>query len=276
MGFGLGLRPAHYTDLLAGDLHPPGLDWLEVLSENYLVAGGRPLHMLDRLRERYPMTLHGVSLNIGGTAPLDTEYLQSLKRLADRIDARWVSDHLCWTGHDGINLHDLLPLPYTEEALAHVIARVRQVQDILGRPIMLENVSSYLTYAVSSMREWEFLHDVALGADCFILLDVNNVYVSAHNHGFDAQTYLDALPRDRVAQFHLAGHSRQGRFLIDTHDAPVPAPVWALYTQAVERFGARPTSIERDDAIPPLGDLLAELQQARIYTARASTHERAA
>lgn len=276
MGFGLGLRPAHYTDLLAGDLRPPGLDWLEVLSENYLVAGGRPLHMLDRLRERYPMTLHGVSLNIGGAAPLDTEYLQSLKRLADRIDAHWVSDHLCWTGHDGVNLHDLLPLPYTDEALAHVIARVRQVQDILGRPIMLENVSSYLTYAMSSMREWEFLRDVALGADCFILLDVNNVYVSAHNHGFDPQTYLDALPRDRVAQFHVAGHSRQGRFLIDTHDAPVPAPVWALYTQAVERFGARPASIERDDAIPPLGDLLAELQQARMYTARASTRERAA
>ena len=222
------------------------------------------------------MTLHGVSLNIGGAAPLDTEYLQSLKRLADRIDAHWVSDHLCWTGHDGVNLHDLLPLPYTDEALAHVIARVRQVQDILGRPIMLENVSSYLTYAMSSMREWEFLRDVALGADCFILLDVNNVYVSAHNHGFDPQTYLDALPRDRVAQFHVAGHSRQGRFLSDTHDAPVPAPVWALYTQAVERFGARPASIERDDAIPPLGDLLAELQQARMYTARASTRERAA
>ena len=222
------------------------------------------------------MTLHGVSLNIGGTAPLNTEYLQSLKRLAARIDARLVSDHLCWTGHGGINLHDLLPLPYTEEALRHVIARVRQVQDILGRQIMLENVSSYLTYATSGMAEWEFLREVAMDADCLILLDVNNVYVSAHNHGFDAHTYLDALPPDRVAQFHLAGHSRQGRFLIDTHDAPVPPPVWALYTRAVARFGARPTLIERDDAIPPLGDLLAELHQARMHAERAAMHERAA
>lgn len=232
--------------------------------------------MLDRLCERYPVTLHGVSLNIGGTTPLDTEYLQSLKRLAARIDARLVSDHLCWTGHGGINLHDLLPLPYTEEALRHVIARVRTVQDILGRQIMLENVSSYLTYAASSMHEWEFLREIAIGADCLILLDVNNVYVSAHNHGFEPRTYLDALPHDRVAQFHLAGHSHQGRFLIDTHDAPVPPAVWALYTEAVRRFGARPTLIERDDAIPPLSELLAELRQARTYAARASTRERAA
>ena len=276
LGFGLGLRPAHYADLLCDDPHPVGLDWLEVLSENYLVAGGRPLHMLDRLRERYPMTLHGVSLNIGGTAALDREYLRTLKRLATRIDARLISDHLCWTGHAGVNLHDLLPLPYTEEALRHVIARVREVQDVLGRQLMLENVSSYLTYAASTMSEWEFLREVAIGADCLILLDVNNVFVSAHNHGFDAQTYLDALPRERVAQFHLAGHSRQGRFLIDTHDAPVPPAVWALYTQAVRRFGVRATLIERDDAIPPLGELLAELREARAHAARAATQERAA
>jgi len=276
LGFGLGLRPRHYTELLAGDLRPAGLDWLEVLSENYLVAGGRPLYMLDRLRERYPMTLHGVSLNIGGTAPLDTQYLQSLKRLAQRVDARLISDHLCWTGHGGINLHDLLPLPYTEEALRHVITRVRQTQDILGRQIMLENVSSYLTYAASSMDEWTFLREVALGADSLILLDVNNVYVSAHNHGFAAHTYLDALPVERVAQFHLAGHSRQGRFLIDTHDAPVPPAVWALYGEAVRRFGPRPTLIERDDAIPPLAELLPELRQARTSAERAATQERAA
>lgn len=262
--------------MLAGDLRPTGLDWLEVLSENYLVGGGRPLYMLDRLRERYPMTLHGVSLNIGGTAPLDTDYLQSLKRLAARIDARSISDHLCWTGHGGVNLHDLLPLPYTDEALRHVVARVRQAQDVLGRQIMLENVSSYLTYTASCMSEWEFLREVAIGADCLVLLDVNNVYVSAHNHGFAAKTYLDALPRERVAQFHLAGHSRQGRFLIDTHDAPVPPPVWALYREAVQRFGARPTLIERDDAIPPLPELLAELRQARAYATRAATQGRAA
>ena len=260
LGFGLGLRPEHYRTVL--DTRPP-VDWFEVISENYLVPGGKPLYYLDRIRELYPMVMHGVSLSIGGSDPLDAEYLAALKRLAERVEPAWVSDHLCWTGIDGRNLHDLLPLPYTEEAIVHVAERVGRVQEYLGRQILLENVSSYVTYADSCVSEWEFLSAVAERADCHVLLDVNNVFVSAHNHGFDAVAYLDGVPPERVRQIHLAGHSRNGSLIIDTHDHPVPDPVWELYAEAIHRLGPVSTMIERDDDIPPLEVLLAELAQAR-------------
>jgi uncharacterized protein (UPF0276 family) len=260
LGFGLGLRAEHYEAVLQ---ERPRVDWFEVLSENYLVAGGKPLHYLERIRERYPVVMHGVSLSIGSTASLDLQYLRELKQLAARIEPRWISDHLCWTGVDGINLHDLMPLPYTEEALRHLAQRVTQVQDFLGRRILLENVSSYVSYQSSEMTEWEFLAQLAELADCEILLDINNIYVSSVNHGFDPLTYLQAIPADRVRQFHLAGHSDLGGHLIDTHDHPIVEPVWDLYCAAVARFGAVPTMIERDDNIPDLSELVAELQIAR-------------
>lgn len=264
LGFGLGLRPQHYEDILA---RKPRVDWFELLSENYLVDGGKPLHYLDRICDRYPVVLHGVSLSIGSTDPLDRDYLRSLKALARRVEPRWISDHLCWTGVDGTNLHDLMPLPLTEEAVAHVAARVREVQDFLGCRILLENVSTYLDYTSSSMPEWEFVRAIAEAADSLILLDVNNIHVSAHNHGFDPLDYLDGTPGERVWQFHVAGHSRQGALLIDTHDHAVPDPVWSLYTEAVRRFGAVSTMIERDADIPPLGELVAELERARAIAA---------
>ncbi len=265
LGFGLGLRPEHYQTVLD---ERPAVDWFEVISENFMVPGGKPLHFLDRIARHYPLVMHGVSLSIGGTDPLDRDYLASLAALARRIEPRWISDHLCWTGVDGRNLHDLLPLPYTEEALAHVAARVRQVQDVLGRRILLENVSSYVAYADSCMSEWAFLSALAEEADCLLLLDVNNVHVSAHNHGYDPHAFLAGVPADRVWQIHLAGHSRNGRMLVDTHDQPVPDPVWALYSEAVRRLGPVSTMIERDDDIPPLADLIAELDMARRLAAR--------
>ena len=259
-GFGLGLRPEHYLEVLES---LPVVDWFEIISENYLVDGGKPLHYLDRIREHYPMVMHGVSLSIGGSDPLDFGYLAALKQLAGRVEPLWISDHLCWTGVDGRNLHDLLPLPYTEEAIAHVAERVVRVQDHLGRRILLENVSSYVTYTDSRISEWEFLSAVAEHADCHILLDVNNVYVSACNHGFDPLAYLDGVPRERVRQIHLAGHSHNGALIIDTHDHPVPDPVRALYVEAIARLGPVSTMIERDDDIPPLDVLLAELAEIR-------------
>jgi uncharacterized protein len=263
-GFGLGLRPAHYEAVLGESQR---IDWLEIITENYLVPGGKPLHYLDRIRARYPMAMHGVSLSIGSTDPVDRDYLKAVRELARRIEPAWISDHLCWTGVEGRNAHDLLPLPYTEESLACVAARVGEVQDALGRQILLENVSSYLTYRVSEMSEWEFLSEVARRADCAILLDINNIYVSAVNHAFDPLQYLHAMPKDRVRQFHLAGHSDMGDHLIDTHDHPIAAPVWDLYAEAVAHFGAVPTMIERDDNIPPLGELVAELDRARAIAA---------
>jgi uncharacterized protein len=266
-GFGLGLRVPHYDALLS---EPHAIDWLEVLTENYLVPGGKPLHYLDRIRERFPLVMHGVSLSIGSTDPLDLEYLAGVRALAERIEPHWISDHLCWTGIEGRNLHDLLPLPYTEESLATVVERVGRVQDALGRQILLENVSSYLTFHESEMSEWEFLREVAVRADCAILLDINNIYVSSVNHGFDALAYLKAMPVDRVRQFHLAGHSDEGGHLIDTHDHPIIEPVWNLYGAAVALFGAVPAMIERDDNIPALGELVAELQIARDIERRHS------
>jgi uncharacterized protein (UPF0276 family) len=263
-GFGLGLRPVHYEAVLG---EPYAIDWLEIITENYLVPGGKPLHYLERIRDRFPVVMHGVSLSIGSTDPLDREYLAAVKQLAGRIEPAWISDHLCWTGVEGRNMHDLLPLPYTEEALATVATRVGEVQDALGRQLLLENVSSYLTYRDSDISEWEFLSEVARRADCAILLDINNIYVSSVNHGFDPSRYLRAVPKERVRQFHLAGHSDMGGHLIDTHDHPIAAPVWALYREAVAHFGGVPTMIERDDNIPPLNELVAELAVARAVAA---------
>jgi len=260
LGFGLGLRVDHYETLID---EPGKVEWLEIVSENYLVPGGRPLRWLERFRERFPLVMHGVSMSIGGTDPLDMGYLNQLAALAKRVEPAWISDHLCWTGVQGVNLHDLMPLPYTEEALRHVVDRVRRVQDTLGRRILLENVSSYISFAQSQLTEWEFLAAVAERADCLLLLDINNVHVSAHNHGFSALDYLDGLPAARVQQFHLAGHEHGGELLIDTHDAPVVDAVWHLYVEAVRRFGRVSTMIERDDHIPPLAELLAELEHAR-------------
>jgi uncharacterized protein (UPF0276 family) len=260
LGFGLGLRTDHYEQVLEDR---PAVDWFEIISENYMVEGGKPLHYLDRIRELYPMVMHGVSLSIGSTSPLNFDYLANLRRLIHRVEPEWVSDHLCWTGVGGRNLHDLMPLPYTEEAITHLVDRVGQVQDYLGRRILLENVSSYVTYNASQISEWEFLSAIAERADCLILLDINNIYVSSHNHAFDPLDYLDGVPAARIRQFHLAGHSYQNQLIIDTHDNPICDPVWSLYRQAVERFGAVATMIERDDNIPPLDDLLAELDIAR-------------
>lgn len=260
LGFGLGLRPQHYNDILEG---APDVDWFEAISENYMVDGGRPRAMLERIRARYPVVLHGVSLSIASTAPLDMDYLRRLKQLAAEIQPEWVSDHLCWTGVHGINLHDLLPIPYTEEALDHVCDRVARVQDVLGRPLAIENVSSYVNFAHSTMPEWEFIRALSDRTGCWLILDVNNVYVSAFNHDFDAKAFVDGIPKDRVIQFHLAGHEHNLTHIIDTHDHDVPADVWDLYAHAVRRFGPVSTMIERDDHIPPLAEVVAELDVAR-------------
>lgn len=259
-GFGLGLRTVHYPDFLA---EPQRVDWLEIISDNYLVPGGKPRRMLDEIRERYPMAMHGVSMSIGSVAGPDPTYLKQLAALVRHVDPLWVSDHLCWTGVHGRQLHDLLPLPYTDEALAVVVRNVRQVQDALGRRLVLENVSSYLNFQASHMTEWDFIARVCDEADCLLLLDVNNIYVSSVNHGFDSLEFLARIPADRVQQIHLAGHSDNGDHIVDTHDHPVAQPVWDLYAQACRRFGPVATMIERDDHIPPLAELVAELDHAR-------------
>jgi uncharacterized protein (UPF0276 family) len=261
LGYGLGVRPQHYDELL-GEF-AGSVSWLEALTENYLVPGGKPLHYLARLRERYPIVFHGVSLSIGGVDPLDERYLNEVRALIDRFEPAWVSDHLCWTGVDGVNLHDLMPLPFTESAVRHVAARVAHVQERFGRRLVLENVSSYVSFTQADMTEWEFLREIAQSADCLLLLDVNNVYVSGVNHGFDPLAYLRGVPVERVQQFHLAGHREQHGYLIDTHDAPVCDEVWRLFRAAIERFGPLSTMIERDDNIPALETLLAELDHAR-------------
>lgn len=265
--FGLGLRTQHYEDIAA---NPGKVSWFEALSENYMVPGGSPLYWLDRIRRDYPMALHGVSMSIGSTDPLDMTYLGELKALIERVQPMWVSDHLCFTGLRGMNMHDLLPLPYTEEALDHVAERVMRVQDFLGRRLVLENVSSYVTYAASELTEWDFIAQLADRADCEILLDVNNVYVSAFNHEFDALAFLRSMPRARVRQFHLAGHLHKGTHIIDTHDHPIVPDVWDLYAQAVRLFPGVPTMIERDADIPPYAELVAELDIARRIAAGAA------
>jgi len=268
LGFGLGLRTPHYETILETR---PAVDWFEILSENYFCAGGKPLHYLDRIRADYPLVMHGVSLSIGSHDAVNIDYLKQLKTLAERIEPHWISDHLCWTGVAGNNLHDLMPLPYTEEAVDHVVSHVNQVQEYLGRRIALENVSSYVSYKRSAMAEWDFLREIAERADCLILLDINNIYVSSFNHGFDPRAYLEGIPVERVQQFHLAGHRHCDDYIIDTHDEPVIDPVWQLYAHAVRRFGDVSAIIERDDNIPPLEELLAELDHARRIAAGVET-----
>jgi hypothetical protein len=270
LGVGVGLRPVHYSEIFARADSGASLpvDFFEILSENFMVPGGKPLRMLDQACALRPNVLHGVAMNIGSIDPLDTDYLDALAALARRTRPRWISDHLCWTGVDGRSLHDLVPLPYSDEAARHVSDRVLQVQAHLGRRMALENVSSYMSYAQDAMPEWEFISQVAESADCAILLDVNNIFVSAHNHGFAPELYIDRIPAERVVQIHLAGHSVSPPLLIDTHDHPVCDEVWDLYAYTLERIGPVSTSIEWDDHIPPFGVLLEEVEKARKIVER--------
>jgi len=261
LGFGLGLRTVHFQHVLE---HRPAVDWFEVLTENYMVPGGKPRYYLRAIREHYPVVMHGVSLSIGSVEPLDMDYLRQLKALAAEVQPEWVSDHLCWSSLGAWNSHDLLPMPYTEEAILHVAERVQRVQEFLGRQILLENVSSYLNYTDSgNMTEWEFYVEVCRRADCLQLFDVNNVYVSARNHDFDPMAYLEHMDPARIYQFHLAGHTDYGDYVIDTHDQDIADPVWALYREALKLFGPVSTMIERDDRIPDFNTLYGELQLAR-------------
>jgi uncharacterized protein (UPF0276 family) len=264
-GFGLGLRIPHYAAFL--DAAQP-VDFVEVISENFMVDGGRPLHVLTKVRERYSVALHGVSMNIGSADGVDPTYLRRLRTLAERIDPLWLSDHVSWTGIGGVQAHDLLPLPYTEEVLRIVADNVHAAQDILGRALVLENPSTYL--ALGEMSEAAFLAELCQRTGCFLLLDVNNIVVSATNHGLSLDAWLDDLPLERVRQVHLAGHSQGRDMLVDTHDAPVPDSVWALYARFIARLGDVAVMIERDDRIPPLDELLHEVAQARAIAAHAT------
>ncbi len=262
LGFGLGLRSVHYPYILQ---HWPDVDWFEIISENYMDSQGRPRYVLDQIAERYPLVMHGVSMSIGSTDPLNLSYLKKLKRLADELPAAWVSDHVCWTGVAGRNSHDLLPIPYNEETLTHLVGRIQTVQEILERPLILENPSSYLTFAQSTLTEWEFLTRMTAETGCGLLLDVNNVYVSCINHDLDPWEFLRSLPHDRVVQFHLAGHTNCRTHLIDTHDGPVIDPVWALYRLAHELTGGVSTLLEWDAKIPEFPVLHAEVLKARRF-----------
>ncbi len=265
LGYGLGLRPVYYDEILA--TRPP-VDWFEIISENYMVAGGRPLAMLERFRADYPIVMHGVSMSLASTDPLDFDYLGELKALAERVEPAWISDHVAWTGVHGINLHDLLPIPYTEESLAHIVDRISRVQDFLKRRLVVENASTYVTFGQSEMEECTFVAEMAERADCLLLLDVNNVFVSGFNHGFDASRFIDSVPVDRVVQFHMAGHTDNETHRIDTHDQPVCEEVWTLYEQARRRFGGVSAMIERDDNFPPFSELLDELERMRAIDAK--------
>jgi len=260
LGFGLGLRPCHYHHLLA---NPAGVGWFEIISENFMDDHGFARHVLLTLARQVPIVMHGVSLSIGSTSPLDRDYLAGLRALAELVCPAWISDHLCWTSADGHNTHDLMPMPLTEEALEHVTERVRRVQDFLGRPLVLENPSTYLEFAHSVIPEWEFLSALTERTGCGLLLDVNNVFVSAYNQGFEPERYIRSLPADRIVQIHLAGPTSYGRFLVDTHDHPVPTQVWRLYLLAQELTGGVSTLLEWDAAIPPYPELVAELDKAR-------------
>ena len=264
LGFGLGLRTTHYAHVLA---ETPDVDWFEIVSENFMHTGGRPLEVLDRVAERYPIVMHGVSMSIGSTDPLDFDYLRELKELAGRVQPAWLGDHVCWTGVAGRNSHDLLPLPYNDEVLRHLVERVRRVQDFLERPLVLENPSSYVTFKSSTIPESEFLAQLAEAADCALLLDVNNVYVSARNHGFDPTRYLDDIPYDRVVQIHLAGHTDHGTHCIDTHTGHVIDEVWQLYAEVMRRAGPRATMVEWDQDIPAFDVVHDEVRQARRFQA---------
>jgi len=264
-GYGLGLRKPHYADFLGGQVD---VDFVEVISENFMVPGGRPRQILRDVCARYPVALHGVSMSVGSADGVDGAYLARLRTLVDEIDPLFVSDHLSWSRIEGFNSHDLLPLPYTEEALEIVCANIERAQDVLGRAMLIENPSSYIDFAPADMTEWQFLDSVCARTGCGLLLDVNNVFVSATNHGFDPIAYLDGIPHDRIRQIHLAGHSQGKELLIDTHDKPVPVPVWDLYAHVMARLGSVATMIERDDDIPPLSELLAELDVARKIGSR--------
>jgi uncharacterized protein (UPF0276 family) len=262
LGFGVGLRTVHFPHILAN--HPP-VDWFEILSENFMDTGGRPMYVLDQVAERYPVVLHGVSMSVGSTDPLNFEYLGKLKALAARIKARWVSDHLCWTGVSGVNVHDLLPMPYTDESLKYTVERVRAISDFLERPLFLENPSTYVEFSASTWNEWDFLAELAERAGCGILLDVNNVYVSSFNHGFDPRAYIDRIPADRVAQIHLAGHTNKGTHILDTHSDHVIDQVWQLYRRVYQRMGGIATLLEWDESIPSFEVVHAEALKARNY-----------
>ena len=266
LGHGVGLRTQHYGRALDGTLS--GVDWVEVISENFMGVGGRPRRVLEQVREQVPVVLHGVNLSIGGSDPLREDYLRSLRQLADQVQPAWVSDHLCWGTHGGHYAHELLPLPYTEETLAHVASRVAQVQEKLGRQILLENVTTYVQFQGSQLTEWEFLAELARRADCGILLDVNNIYVNARNHGFSPEAFIQAIPADRVGQIHLAGHTDKGAFILDSHVGPVPDPVWALYEHALRHVGKVSTLTEWDEDVPEWETLVAEPRRARELEAR--------
>ncbi|MDG2307237.1 MAG: DUF692 domain-containing protein [Candidatus Binatia bacterium] len=272
LGIGIGLRTTHFGELLE---RKADVSWFEAVSENFFMDGGRPLHVLEHVRRDYPVVFHGVSMSIGTTDPIDDAYLAQIRELSRRYEPPWVSDHLCWTGAKRHNLHDLLPLPWNEEVLAHVVERVTRVQDALGRRLVLENVSSYLAFSNSTMSEAEFLVALAETADCQILLDVNNVYVSAFNHRFDAAAFIDAMPAERVVQLHLAGHSDMGTHLLDTHDAPVCPAVWELYRHTIRRLGPVPTLIEWDGNVPPLATLEAEVALARAICSEVAAEAKA-
>lgn len=273
LGVGVGLRIPHYKDIFE---NWPKVDWFEIISENFMVEGGRPLYNLDRALSHYRIVQHGVSMSIGGLEPLDFDYLKKLKDLTKKTHTPWLSDHLCWTGASGVNLHDLLPLPYTPEAIKHVAQRIRRVQDFLETLFVIENVSSYMSYTESAMSEWEFLSAVAEEADCGILLDVNNIYVSSFNHGFDPRDYVDGVPHRRIVQMHLAGHTNCGRYIIDTHSDHVIDEVWALYRRAIALTGPVSTLIEWDDNIPSFEVLMAEAEKARDARNEALGHARTA
>lgn len=269
LGIGLGLRIPHYTEILSSH---PKVDWFEIISENFMVDGGRPLSYLDQFLERYRIVQHGVSLSIGSTDPLDFEYLRKLKRLVKKTRTPWVSDHLCWCKHNAHQMHNLLPLPYTRVTADFVARKAGIVQDFLEVPFLLENLSSYVTFRSDEMPEWEFLTHVVEKADCGILLDVNNIYVSARNHGFDPMDYVNAVPPERVAQMHLAGHTDMGGFLLDTHDHPVRREVWKLFQKACERVGAVSVMLERDDRIPPFRVVHREALKAKRFLQAAAAH----
>ena len=269
LGFGIGLRPEFYADFI--EKSPP-VDWLEIISENYLMEGTRSNKFLDQIRERYPVVAHGVSLSIGSSDKLDWDYLKRLKTFLTRINSPWFSDHLCWTHHNHKQMHNLLPLPYTSETASYVAERIRIVMDFMQRPFIIENLSSYIEFTDSTMTEWEFLNEISEQANCGILLDINNIFVSGTNHHYDPMTYLNAIPPKRVIQYHIAGHQDKGTFLFDSHDHDICKQVWELYANVVERFGQTSLMIERDDHIPPLSELLAELATARRIHQETHSH----